>query len=147
MTEAHKRAPGRAQRGFTLIELLIVVAVIAILTAIALPMYRDYVVRSNRSDAIISLTELANLEEKFYSNQLSYTTAFTSLSFSTTSPNRYYTLGITTNSTTGYTLTATPIGQQAAEDKTCQQFTLNSFGQRSAADSGGSDTSQKCWNR
>ncbi|MFZ0486325.1 MAG: type IV pilin protein [Arenicellales bacterium] len=147
MTEAHKRAPGRAQRGFTLIELLIVVAVIAILTAIALPMYRDYVVRSNRSDAIVSLTELANLEEKHYSNQLSYTPTISALSYSTTSPNRYYSLSIATNSTTGYTLTATPIGRQLAEDKTCQQFTLNSFGQRSAVDSGGNNTSQKCWNR
>lgn len=146
MTNANMRPPGCGQRGFTLIELLIVVAVIAILTAIALPMYRDYVVRSNRSDAIISLTELANLEEKYYSNQLSYTTAFSALSYSTTSPNRYYTLGIATNTTT-YTLTATPVGQQAADDDTCQQFTLNGFGQRSAVDSGGNDTSQKCWNR
>jgi type IV pilus assembly protein PilE len=130
-----------------LIELMIVLAVIAVLMAIALPAYRDYVVRSNRSDAIIALTELANLEEKYYSNELSYTTAFDALSYSTSSPNDFYTLSIATGTNVAYTLTAKPKGRQKTEDKTCQQFTLNSYGQRTATDSGGGDTSQSCWSR
>lgn len=141
------RMSRQTTQGFTLIELLIVVAVIGLLAAIAIPMYRDYVVRSNRSDAMISLTELANLQEKRFSNELSYTSTLSDLNYSTTSPEGFYQLSINTTSTTDYTLTATPLGTQDRDDATCQQFTLNSFGQRSAVDGDGNDTSQQCWNR
>jgi type IV pilus assembly protein PilA len=46
----------RVQQGFTLIELMIVVAIIGILAAIALPAYQDYTIRAKLSEAILALS-------------------------------------------------------------------------------------------
>jgi type IV pilus assembly protein PilE len=60
---------GRA-KGFTLIELMIVVAIVAILTTIAYPNYRDYVIRGQLVDATTGLASVrANMERYFQDNR------------------------------------------------------------------------------
>jgi type IV pilus assembly protein PilE len=60
-----RRSPSAPARGFTLIEVMIVVAVIALLATIAVPSYRQYFIRSNRSAAQSAMMDIANRQQEF----------------------------------------------------------------------------------
>ena len=57
----------RKQQGFTLIELMIVIAIVGILAAIALPAYQDYTVRAKVSEALAGLAEAKTTIAEYYS--------------------------------------------------------------------------------
>src|SRR5450830_261694 len=110
------------QRGFTLIELMITVAVIGILTAIALPSYSEYVRKSRRTQAISALAEAAEFMERNMTlyNCYNYATASecvagtgTDISLPTTwaslpSDSAMYTVTLSAKAATTYTLQAAP---------------------------------------
>ena len=56
----------KAQQGFTLIELMIVIAIVGILAAIALPAYQDYIVRSKMSEPLAALAEAKTTVSEYY---------------------------------------------------------------------------------
>jgi len=64
----------KANRGLTLIELMIVIVIIGILAAIAVPVYTNYMQRARRADAKTALEQLRASQEMFRAERGSYST-------------------------------------------------------------------------
>jgi type IV pilus assembly protein PilE len=143
--------------GFTLIEALIVVGILAILAAIALPTYQSYVRRSRRTVAKTTLLDVARREEAFYSTNNSYTT-LDKLGYSglvggaieaPSTTQDYYNITITlpnpnsqvAGANASFLVTATPQAQGGQNQDMCGTYTLTDLGIQ--ANTGNTDTN--CW--
>ena len=133
----------RRARGFTLIEVMIVVAIVGILAAIAIPSYSTYIRKSRRADAMASLSQAQTTIERCYAANFSYAMPPCAAP-PATSANGFYAIAAVSTATT-YTLTATAAGAQVA-DTTCTTMTIDQANQQAAADN--ANTAQpSCWNR
>ena len=144
------RAPIR-DAGFTLIELLIVVAIVGILGAVALPSYQNQVMRSRRVDAKGALLELAAREERFFGLNNRFSSLATDLGYPqlpwnvvTSGGNSYYTLSVIATGQT-FAATSTPTGPQR-QDTDCGIYTIDQTGAKTnKSQSGQSLNSNTCW--
>ena len=132
----------RNTKGFTLIELMIVVAIVAILAAIAIPNYQRYILQSHRTDAINALMDLASRESRFYTRNNAYTENMLTLGYATTPTvsigGGRYTLSASAVPTTMFTLSAVPAGAQTND--TCGTYTYTDLGVKRSA-----GTLSSCW--
>ena len=153
----------QTQSGFTLIELMVVVAIVGILAAIAVPSYQDSVRKSHRADAKAALMGLANAMERHFTETNTYCDvggtggADTGCGDSTleetglpsgiyavpaeTSVN--YNIRISSANANSYTLNAAPVGTSAQAYDKCGTLSLNNVGQRDAVKDGTSIPD--CW--
>ena len=142
-------------RGFSLIELMVTVSIVAIIAAVAIPSYRQYVRRANRVDATAALLRLASNQERFYlqnntyaSNDLLDDAPPAGLGFTGTERGFYsVTLAPAGGGyVAGYTATATVVaGEDQSDDDDCVTFTVNEQGLRTAANSGAGNNTERCW--
>ena len=141
----------RIANGFTLIELMIVVAIVATLTLVAVPMYTYSVRSSVRAEARGTMYELSHLQERYFTTNNSYL-CFNSTGCSSTPTgwknysgssyaSRKYSIGVASRGTVscsgdtitnsianGYVITATPAN--GFSDPNCGVLTLDSCGTR-----------------
>ena len=152
--------------GFTLIELMIVVVVVGILSAVAYPSYRDYVIKGKRAEGKAALLKAAQMQERYYSDKATYLADLAPLFglgagatvFSSENPSNPGKDNVAGTGSAAYTIAAEaptagcPINacfsliatpRAPHSDAVCGNFTLTSTGTR-AATGGSASTSDKC---
>ena len=137
-------------KGFTLVELMVVIVIVAVLAAIAIPGYTSQIRKSRRTEARNALLDAAAREERFYATNNYYTVTGTDLGYGAALPvnvgNNYYRLSgtctIVNTRCTDYKLTAQAINAQL-KDTACTALTLDQTGSQTAT---GTATTATCWN-
>ncbi len=131
----------KRQAGFSLIELMIAVAVIGILTAVALPSYNGYMMRARLTEAFTGLAGAQPKMEQYWSNNRKYEDFDDPALKLMPANSDHFTFELTESSASGYLLTAT--GQGAADGFV---FTIDQNGNRATtAAPDGWATNDACW--
>lgn len=150
----------RNKCGFALIELMIVVAIVGILSAIAIPSYQQHVRKARRADARTVLLEDAQFMQRFYSQNDNYRyvndgekkteiklpAPLTVVPRGASESAKYYDVSIDPDhlSERGFELRAIPTG--VMEGDPCGTLTINNVGQRGVEDAAPGETINSCWN-
>lgn len=126
-------------RGFTLIEAVVVMAVAAILAAIAIPNYSEYVMRGHRSAVQAFISDVASRQSQFFVDRRNYAATVAALNMAAPADValRYaVAVAVVAGPPAGFQVTATPIGSQATDR--CGLLTIDQAGNRTAI-------ANRCW--
>lgn len=135
------------QKGFTLIEVMIVVAIVGILAAIALPSYSEYIRRGHRADARAGLLQAQQWMERAATATGVYPTALPASLMWSADTSKRYGIGLKAgNTNAAFTLIATRKAGAQATDK-CGDLTLDNTGARGADNYTVSDVETECWRK
>lgn len=134
------------RRGFTLPELLTVLVVLAVLAAVAVPLWRAHLLRVRRTDATGALIKLQAAQDQYFGRNARYADA-TQLKLPGSSAHDFYKLQVDISKDgLAYTAIAraTP-GAGQNDDSRCVEFSLDQNDRRRAVDAEGNDRSADCW--
>jgi len=135
------------QTGFTLIELMIVIAVVAILSVIAIPAYQQSAAKAKRGDAQGALYGLANALERYYTENYKYSGTTAGAIYHDQVPvdggTKYYDLSISAPTSAAYIISATRTGSMAGDK--CGDFTLTQTNTQSITNQDVGVTASDCW--
>ena len=128
------------RNGFTLVEVMVVVAIVGILAAVALPAYSDYVIRGKIPDATSILSTKRVQLEQFFQDNRTYVGAPACVADSASS--QYFDFSCTVESATAFTLQAAGKATMAGYSYTIDQSAAKTS---SITASGWAAESTSCW--
>ncbi len=132
-------------RGFTLIELMVVVAIIGVTAAVAIPSYTSYILKSHRSAAINGVLDLASRQARYYTTNNTYSTSMTVLGYPTdpmpigSSQDPSYNLSVASANATAFSVQAVPVDKQTRD--ACGTYTYSDMGVKGIS----AGTVKECW--
>ncbi len=131
-------------RGFSLVELMVVVVILGILLAIAVPSYGDYMRKAARAQAKSTALDMAQMQERYFTNNATYLAVasgivalpsgwqnYSGQDYASRKYDVTVVAGATGSIATSYTITAAPAN--GFSDATCGTMTLDSRGVKSPA--------------
>ena len=122
---------GSRRRGFTLVELAVVVVIIGVLAAFAVPRFLASVERSKAAESFNFLSSVQAAQERYHARQGTYAAQLTDLDIKMTSP-KYFAVGLIAAGATGdlqdsWTLTLTRTGASAGYGEYTVTFTMEGY--------------------
>jgi type IV pilus assembly protein PilE len=133
----------RMQAGFTLIEVMIVVAIVGVLTAIAVPAYGDYVKRGRITEAVSGLSDMRVKMEQFFQDNRTYVGACVAGTVAPLPANTtQFTFSCSSLSASAYTVSATGTSTMAGFTFTVDQSNVRNT---TALPTGWTGTNTNCW--
>lgn len=132
------------ERGFTLVELMIVVVVISILAAVAMPAYTNYVIRGKITEATTNLSSLRVSMEQYYQDNRTYQNGGTACGATMPAAPavQYFTFTCNAPTSTTYTITATGANSMNGFTYTVDQANSK---QTTAVPAGWGTAPVNCW--
>jgi type IV pilus assembly protein PilE len=134
----------RRQKGFTLMELMIVIAIVGVLSSIAVPSYLQSVRKSNRKAAATCLIEQAQYAERVYTTTMSYATIVAPTTGCAAELNSRYNFTVAKTANT-YTFSAVAKSDQL-QDTDCLNLAITQTGEKTVSGANSANPN-KCWSK